>query len=54
MKSVTVAIVLILEIVSARDDNMATPYNPDVDLTTVSTATRVKCNFRKTGVLGIN
>lgn len=34
MKSVTVAIVLILEIVSARDDNMATPYNPDVDLTT--------------------
>jgi hypothetical protein len=53
MKSVTVAIVIILEIVSARDNKMATPYNPDVDLTTVSKAARIKCNFRKKGLLGI-
>jgi hypothetical protein len=54
MKSFALAIILILEIVSARDNKMATPYNPDVDLTTVSAAVHVKYDGRMTGVLGIN
>jgi hypothetical protein len=42
MKSVTLAIFLILETVSARVNKMAAvPYNPDADLTTVSTAARM-------------
>jgi hypothetical protein len=54
MKSLTLAIVLVLESVSARVNKMAAiPYNPDVDLSTVSRAARVKCNFRKVRVLGI-
>lgn len=48
MKSVTLAIVLMLDIVSARFDKMAAiPYNPDADLNTVSRAARIKCNFMK-------
>jgi hypothetical protein len=54
MNSVTLSIVLMLEIVSARVNKMAAiPYNPDADLNTVSTAARIKCNFRKIRVLGI-
>lgn len=54
MKSVTLAIVLMLEIVSARVNKMAElPYNPDADLNTVSRTARIKCNFRKIRVLGI-
>jgi hypothetical protein len=54
MKSVTLAIVLILEIVSARVNKMAAiPHNPDADLKTVSRAARIKCNFMKMCVLGI-
>ena len=53
MKSVTLAIVLMLEIASTRVHKMAaTPYNPDADLNTVSRAARIKCNFRKIRVLG--
>jgi len=53
MKSVNLAIVLMLEIVSARVNKMAAiPYNPDADLNTVSRAARIKCNFRKIGVFG--
>jgi len=54
MKSVALAIVLMLEIVSARVNKMAAiPYNPDADLNTVSRAARIKCNFRMISVLGI-
>jgi hypothetical protein len=54
MKSFTLAIVLTLEIVSARVNKMAAiPYNPDADLNTVSRAARIICNFRKIRVLGI-
>jgi hypothetical protein len=54
MKSVNLAIVLMLEIVSTRVNKMAAiPYNPDADLNTVSRAARRKCNFRKSRVLGI-
>jgi hypothetical protein len=54
MKTVTLAIVLMLEISTVRVNKMAAiPYNPDVDLNTVSTAARIKCNFRKICVLEI-
>ena len=54
MKTVTLAIVLMLEIVSASVNKMAAiPYNPDADLNTVSKAARIKCNFSKIRVLGI-
>jgi hypothetical protein len=53
MKSVALAIVLTLEIVSARVNKMAAvPRNPDGDLTTVSRGARMQCNF-KMCVLGI-
>jgi hypothetical protein len=54
MKSVNLAIVLMLEIASARVHKMAAiPYNPDANLNTVSTAARIKCNLRKIRVLGV-
>lgn len=54
MKSLTLAIILMLEIVSTRANKMAAiPYNPDADLNTVSRAARIKYSFRKISVLGI-
>ena len=54
MKTLTLAIVLMLEIATAMVNKMAAiPYNPDADLNTVSRAARIKCNFRNIRVLGI-
>jgi hypothetical protein len=54
MKSVTIAIVLMLETVCARVNKMAAmPYNPDTDLNAVSRGANIKRNLRKIRVLGI-